>query len=288
MSFDRRFEVEERDLTYRESGGALLARLYQPHGAGPFPAAVDVHGGGWNAGDRFQNAPIDAALAARGIVILALDFRMPPEAGYPAAVADVNYGIRWLKKHAVEFSSRPELVGGIGTSSGGQTLLLAALKPTDPRYAALPLDHADDAELAFVVACWPVSDPLARYHQAQRNGDDQQLRNHDAYWGSEVAMAEGNPQLILERAESVRTPPLLIVQGTADTSVTPDMADRFAAAYRTAGGEVRLEKFPGQPHSFIKRNPTTSDPAQALELMGTFILETTARQAAHMSSTSGT
>ena len=86
--------------------------------------------------DRFSNAALDKALAASGVVVLALDFRMPPDGRYPDSAADVNYGIRWLKAHADELHTRPELVGGIATSSGAQTLLVNALQPHDPRYTA--------------------------------------------------------------------------------------------------------------------------------------------------------
>lgn len=161
--------VEQRDVEYLRDGSApLLARLYQPEGAGPFPALVDVHGGAWTSGDRFSNVAIDAFLAAAGVVVLALDFRMLPEAQYPAAVADVNYGIRWLKAHAAEFNTRPDLVGGIASSSGAQTLLLDALLPHEPRYAAIALADVQvyDATLNYVVACWPIANPLARYRMA--------------------------------------------------------------------------------------------------------------------------
>lgn len=121
------------------NGGApLLARLYQPQGAGPFPALVEVHGGAWASGDRLNNAPLDEALAKSGIVVLAIDFRVPPAHRYPASIADVNYATRWLKAHATEFNSRRNLVGGLGTSSGAHQLLLSALKPADPRYAGPP------------------------------------------------------------------------------------------------------------------------------------------------------
>ena len=66
-------EVEASDLEYRrEPSGPLLARLYRPRGAGPFPALLDVHGGAWTSGDRLNNAPLDAALAGSGIVVLAI------------------------------------------------------------------------------------------------------------------------------------------------------------------------------------------------------------------------
>ena len=161
--------------------------------------------------DRFSNAPLDKALAASGVVVLALDFRMPPDGRYPDSAADVNYGIRWLKAHAAEFHTRPELVGGIATSSGAQTLLVNALQPDDPRYTAIPLPNAPkiDAKLAFVAACWPIADPLARYHMAKAKGNDKLVAAHDAYWPNEDAMAEGNPQRMLERGDAlVPLPPL--------------------------------------------------------------------------------
>src|SRR6266478_7866065 len=148
-----RFEIEVRDLAYQhEAGAPLLARLYRPIGAGPFPALIDVHGGAWASGDRLNNAPLDEALAKSGIVVLAIDFRMPPQHRYPASIADVNLATRWLKAHAGEFGSRRDLVGGLGTSSGGHQLLLSMLKPTDPRYADLPFAEApgEDATLPYV------------------------------------------------------------------------------------------------------------------------------------------
>ena len=125
------------DIEYQKVGGEpLLAKLYRPHGAGPFPAVVGVHGGAWTSGDRNNNQAIDSALAAAGVVVLALDFRLAPEAPYPASVADVNFGTRWLKANAAKFGSRPDWVGAVASSSGGHQALLSALKPHDSRYAA--------------------------------------------------------------------------------------------------------------------------------------------------------
>ena len=280
VAIPARFEVETRDIEYRRADGApLLARLYRPKGAGnstgPFPAVVDVHGGAWASGDRLNNAPLDEALAKSGIVVLAIDFRMPPAHRYPASIADIHFAIRWLKAHAGEFASRRELVGGLGTSSGAHQLLLSALQPDDPRYAALPLPEsaAEDARLPYLALCWPISDPLARYRMVKEKGNTRLVESHDAYWASEAEMAEGNPQLILERGEAaLPLSPAIVVQGTGDDNVTPDMADRFAAAYRGRGGRLDLYKFDGQPHTFIVRDPASEASRRATELVRDFIL----------------
>jgi acetyl esterase/lipase len=270
-----KFEIEVRDLEYvRHTGAPLLARLYRPVGTGPFPAVVDVHGGAWAMGDRLNNAPLDEALAKSGIVVLAIDFRMPPEHRYPASIADINLATRWLKTHAGEFGSRRDLVGGLGTSSGAHQLLLSALKPQDPRYGALPLAEApgEVATLPYLVLCWPISDPLARYRMVREKSNTRLVEAHDAYWRSEDEMAEGNPQLILERGEAGTLPPAIVVQGTADDNVTPDMADRFAAAWQARGGRLELHKFDGQPHTFIPREPASDASRRATELLCNFVL----------------
>jgi acetyl esterase/lipase len=269
-------EIEMRDLEYRRAeDGPLLARLYQPKGKGPFPALVEVHGGAWAAGDRLNNAPLDEALAKSGIVVLAIDFRMPPKHRYPASIADIHYATRWLKAHAAEFGSRGDLVGGLATSSGAHQLLLSALKPNDPRYAALPLAEApgEDASLPYLVLCWPISDPLARYRMVKEKGRTPLIQSHDAYWASEAEMAEGSPQRIVEAGEAARLPPAILLQGTGDDNVTPDMADRFVAAWRARGGSIELHKFAGQPHTFVMRDPTSADSLRATELARDFVLQ---------------
>jgi acetyl esterase len=274
VAIEARCEVETRDVEYRRHEGApLLARLYQPKGTGPFPAVVEVHGGAWASGDRLNNAPLGEALAKSGIVVLAIDFRMPPAHRYPASIADINFATRWLKAHAHEFGSRRELVGGLGTSSGAHQLLLSALRPDDPRYAALPL-AGEDACLPYLVLCWPISDPLARYRMVKEKGNTRLVEAHDAYWASEAEMEEGNPQLILDRGQAATPlPPAIVVQGLADDNVTPDMADRFAAAYRDRGGSLELHKFEGQPHTFIPRDPGSDASREATEKLRDFVLK---------------
>jgi acetyl esterase len=84
-------------------------------------------------------------------------------------------------------------------------------------------------------------------------------------------MAEGSPQLILERGEPVETPPALIMQGTADDNLTPEMAANFAAAYTRAGGSIIFHQFEGQPHAFIARDPVAPDAVRALGVITEFI-----------------
>src|ERR1700731_865432 len=81
-----------------------------------------------------------------------------------------------------------------------------------------------------------------RYRAVIERGNDRLVEAHYQFWPSEEAMSEGSPQLILERGETVDKPPALIMQGTADDNLTPDMAADFAAAYTKAGAPIAYHK----------------------------------------------
>ncbi len=268
------YEFLVKDIVYQRSGGKdRLARLYQPAGTGPFPAVLQVHGGAWNDKNRTdgQNASLD--LAEAGIVVLAIDFRNAGEAPYPASLQDINYGIRWLKAHAGEFGSSASQVGAYGTSSGGHQALLAAIRPDDPRYRALPLADAPDmdAKLAFVVSGWGVLFPLERYKLAKAKGDADLAKDHDKFFGSEATQIEATPALILERGEKVFLPPALVFQGTKDQWTTVELAERFAADYRNAGGSIDLLLLDGARHTFLNEHPFDPNSKKALKTMIAFV-----------------
>ncbi len=268
------YDVEVEDIEYANVEGVpLLARIYRPKGEGPFPAAVEVHGGAWTLNDRFTNVDIDRPLAASGAVVCAIDFRMPPQTMYPGTVADVNLAMRWFKANAVGFGTSADRVGLIGTSSGGHLALLNAMRPTDPRYAAHKLADAPDvdASAVFIALCWPVSDPYARYKMVQGNGNQRLVDAHDAFWPDLAAMDEGSPHRILGRGEAVALPPALLLQGTQDDNLGPDMSNLFAEAWRKAGGSLKLEVFDGAPHAFIARDPAAPRAKRAVQAIIDFV-----------------
>ena len=273
MSVDALADINVEDIEYlRHPSGPLLARIYRPKEGRPRAALVSLHGGRWTRETRLTNAVIDEALARDGALVMALDIRMPPVARYPDCLADINYAIRWLKVYA-RMLGAPDRVGGIGTSSGGHQMTLSALRPRDTRYAAIHGPERIDASLAFLIAGWPVLDPLARYKMAKAQGNEEMLSAHRAYWPDEAAQAEGNPQMILDRGEPVELPPALVIQGTADVVLPTDMADKFVAAYRKAGGSIDLRKFDGQPHTFITKEPAAPASLEAIAVIKAFVRE---------------
>ncbi|MBV8615285.1 MAG: alpha/beta hydrolase [Acetobacteraceae bacterium] len=244
-----------RDQPYRET---LQARLFTPEGTGPFPAVIDIHGGAWCGGDLNDGQSRNEALAGAGFFVAAINFRHGAD-GYPTSLADINYATRWVKAHAGELRVRPDRVGLSGNSSGGHLAILAAMRPRDPRYAAIPLRGGPaDASVEAVAMLWPVINPLSRYRHALRARDSANPpawvgdipERHERYWRDEAAMAEGNPMLALERGEAVALPPALWVQGRPDDAphdyrdpespFPGNEPDRFVANYRRAGGSIEL------------------------------------------------
>jgi acetyl esterase/lipase len=262
------YEIDVEDVEYLRHGDTpLLARLFKPRGAGPFPAVVELHGGAWCLGDRLQDTTINEQLARSGILVAALDFRVPPAASYPGSAMDINYGIRWLKTQATALGSRPEMVCSFGISSGGHLAMLLGMRPRDSRYSALPLrggDSTADARVRGVIMGAPVIDPLGRYRYAKQLKEsgksypefvDLVLPLHDKYWQNEDAMAEGSPLRALERGERGELPPVLYIQDTRDIVHPRPQLERFVELYRKAGGQVDLELSEGASDAFSPRNP---------------------------------
>ena len=257
------YEVRLFDVEYQPG---LNARIYQPEGTGPFPAMLFVYGGAWNFGTRTDEEEFNRGISSSGIAIVAPDYRLAPDHPYPAQVEDVNYGMRWLKAHASDLNTVPQSIGGLGSSSGGHTLMLTAMRPEDPAYTAIisPEAEGHDAKFAYTVATWPVLDSYARYQYAKSSGIELLATATENYFLNEDAMHGGSPQGILDRGESTELPPLLIIQGTADLNIPMSIPERFVRSYRSAGGSVELEIFPDMPHAFTEEPGEATDRALGL------------------------
>ena len=268
-----KFELKVSEVEFRRTPGGrtLMARIYQPQGAGPFPTLLDLHGGAWNNKDRFANEPMDRAVAASGILVVAVDLTLAPEAPYPASVQDANYGIRWLKSKAAGWNGDPANLGVLGSSTGGHVAELLGMRPRDARYNAIALPAAPnvDATVAYVATRSPISDPYARYQQAEKMKRDGMIKNNKIYFNPWETIYEGNPQQMLERREAVTLAPLLVMQGALDDNVLPAVQEKFAATYRAAGGDCSLTVFEGCEHEWIAKPGPQTD--RAHEMVKAFI-----------------
>lgn len=264
------YEVEERDVPFGRPGGKeLLARIYRPKGdaTAPLAALVDVHGGAWNRNDRTSGAVHGRALAASGLVIVSLDFRQGPEHRHPAASEDIAAGVRWVRAQARELGIDTRRIGMLGGSSGGQLALLHGITAT-----------GDDA-VAYVLALFPVTDPLARYRYVltrehepvPESGFDAKrlIASHCAYFADETAMADASVTRIVESGAARALPPVFVAQPELDDNVPAAITEAFVRAFKAAGGSLEHTRFPGARHGFTgKASPDTD---KCLALMRDFI-----------------
>lgn len=265
-------EIKVWDVEFRKTPARqLMARVYQPQGPGPFPTLLDLHGGAWNDKDRFANVPMDENLARSGMLVVAVDLTLAPEAPYPASVQDANYAVRWLKHKAKKWNGAPENLGVLGSSTGGHLAELLAMRPRDARYNAIALSDAPsvDASIAYVIARSPISDPFTRFKQAEKMKRDEMMNKTKRWFVPWETIHEANPQEILERGERVTLPPIFILQGALDDNVIPPIQQKFAETYKKAGGECDLEIFEGCGHMWVADSGPQTD--RAHEMIRAFI-----------------
>jgi len=190
---------------------------------------------------------------------------LAPEAPYPASVQDANYGVRWLKWKAPSLNGDASKVGVYGSSSGGHMAELLAMRPRDARYNAIPLPQAPnvDAKVAYIAMRSPISNPFARFQNAEKLKRDAMMKNHTAYFQPWDTIHESNPQEILERHEAVDLVPMLIMQGALDDNMLPAIQEKFAAAYKAAGGDCQYQLFENCEHEWVAQEGPQTDRARA-------------------------
>ena len=268
-----KFGIKVTEVEYRrtKAGRPLMARIYEPAGAGPFPTILDLHGGAWNAKDRKAEEPMDRAIAESGVLVVAVDLTLAPESPYPACVQDANFAVRWLKTKAASWNGNPAKIGVYGSSSGGHVAELLAMRPRDSRYNAIPFleEPRAEASVAYVAMRSPISNTFARYQNAEKLKRSAMVKNNTTFFVPWETIHESNPQEILDRHETITKVPFLIMQVAIDDNVLPAVQERFAQSYRDAGGDIQYELFEGCEHEWVAQPGPQTD--RAREMVKSFI-----------------
>jgi len=198
--------VSEVEMRRNSAGRMLKARIYQPKGAGPFPAVLDLHGGAWNAKDRTAEEPMDRAIASSGVLVVAIDMTLAKEAPYPACVQDANYGVRWL--------NRKRLHGMAIRQRSASTEVRAAVRSQNS-WACARTIHVTTPFHFRSSACRRHRglrrDAVARQRSARalRECGEAEARQHDEnhtlFFNPWTPSTKSNPQEILDRHEESRS-----------------------------------------------------------------------------------
>jgi acetyl esterase/lipase len=248
-----------RDVVYAAPTGfrPLALDLFVP--PDPVVLCVYLHGGGWRLGSR-RIGPGAAArwtspsffeyVAAQGVAVASVDYRLSGEARFPAQRDDVAAAVAFLAERADEFGL-PDSLAVWGVSAGGQLAALQALAAGGPPVRAAvcwytPTDL--DALAADIVDAGGTPDRTATSREGLLVGGPLDERRDVVTAASPVhAVAAAGP-----------LPPFLFLHGDADTAVPPRQSDRLASALTAVGGAAHVELIPGATHMFPELDdPTT-------------------------------
>lgn len=116
-----------------------------------FPALLLIHGGAWRSGDRSMEMPMASSLASTGYVTATVEYRLSPEAGYPAAVIDLMNAVRWLRANAETLGIDPGKIGIYGCSSGGHLASLMGMTNGKKMYDTVGTNGALSSSVQAVV-----------------------------------------------------------------------------------------------------------------------------------------
>lgn len=205
--------------------------IYLPKKATPADrrkVVIFFYGGGWRSGARGNYRFVGAALAERGYIGVIPDYRVFPEARFPAFVEDGAAAVAWVRANIARYGGGPDRIYLMGHSAGAHIAMLLTL---DGRYLA-----AAGADPRAIKGTIGIAGPYAF--------DPRNYKNTKAIFAPANPPETARPASFASRSG----PPLLLLHGRGDKTVAPRNSAELAAAYRAAGGEVTLEYYPAIGH----------------------------------------
>lgn len=243
--------VESNVVYGMYSGLGLLLDVHhpaQPNGFG----VVFISGSGWQADQGYGATPLKSQqialwgppLLAAGYTVFALNHRAAPRFHYPAAIDDVQRAIRFVRHNAAGYGIDPAHLGGVGGSSGGHLLGLAAMLATPGDATAADPVERESAALQAVVLRAPLLD-LRNVGTVEGNAYITSFMEAPPSNGSAAAAyAAASPITHV----SATSPPVLLLHGDADTLVPMAQSEGMERALRAAGVPVQLVRISGGIH----------------------------------------
>lgn len=254
------------DECFGGRGGPVGLRHYRPARSlvGAQPAILFYHGGGWVIGDLDTHDSICRHLvAATGLQLIAVDYRLAPEHRFPAAVEDSIDAHAILIDRAAEWGIDPQRIVLMGDSAGGGLSLVVALHARD---MCLPLPVAQ-------ALFYPVTDLRGRTESYARVRDVPITARTMAWFAGHYLQ---HP----EQAGDWRTSPLL---ATTLASLPPtfiaicgedplyDEGKALAARLYRGGNIVELRDLPGQLHGYLTLGRKLAEAERSIAAASAFV-----------------
>jgi acetyl esterase len=242
-------KVEDVDIPAR--GGPVRTRIYRPGGA-PKGIVIFLHGGGWVLGAIEDFDTYARSLAElSGCAVVLPDYRLAPEAPFPAGLEDCEDVLRWVAAHRGTLAGPASPLVIAGDSAGGNLATVVARR------------MRDEAPLALQVLYYPVTGCDFTTRSYRRHGEGLPLKRRDMEWffglyAPAESWASEDISPIASRDLS-GLPPAIIV--TAEYDVLADEGAAYADRLRAAGTPVTARVAQGLTHGFIRLH-NLCDPAR--------------------------
>ena len=238
----------QADIEYAKVGElSLKLDLHRPQTENP-ALIVYVHGGGWRAGSK-QDVPI-GKLLDKGFAIASVDYRLSPQAAFPAQVHDIKAAIRFLRANAGVFHINTSKIAIIGSSAGGHLAALVGVTNGNKELKGKVGEHLDQSsDVQVIVSYYGASNLETILSQSTPKGLEYRIPALKLLLGDtpdkkpELAKL-ASPVAHLDRKD----PPLLLIHGDADPQMPPQQSQELAKAYEALGLPVTLIVMPGSKH----------------------------------------
>ena len=238
-------------ISYADAGKRNLLDIYHPQQQreGGFPVLLQVHGGGWMIGEKEQQAkPLMFHLAQRGWLCVAINYRLSPNAAFPAHIVDVKKSIAWIRENIREYGGNPDFIAITGGSAGGHLSSLAALTPNYAPYQ--PQFEDADTSIQAAVPFYGVYDFLDRFEIRPEMSMEKMLADKVMQCSADEdpeLWDKGSPLSNVHKD----APPMFVIHGTHDSLVWVEEARTFVSAMQKESGQaVVYGELPGAQHAF--------------------------------------
>ncbi len=242
--------------------GDIPIRVYRPAGAGLFPVLVFFHGGGWVIGDlESHDRPCRSLTNLSGCCVVSVDYRLAPEARYPAAADDCYAATQWVADNAGVLHVDASRIAVGGVSAGGN---LAAVVSQVARDKGRP-------EIKAQVLINPVTDFNFETASYKENGAGFDLSEDAMRWFWDCYLESpdegGQPYASPLQAENLAgLPRALVITGEYDP--LRDEGEAYGERLRAAGVPTTVTRYQGVVHGFVGHAPIVPEGRQALEQIG--------------------
>ena len=243
-----------KNIAYASYGKRQLRLdLFRPRGSVLVPGVILLHGGGWRSGDRSLQIPLAQHLAGRGYAAAVIEYRLSPEAHYPAAVHDAKAAIRWMRAHASEYAIDSTRIAVSGCSAGGHLAALVGTTNDDPRFEGTcnNLGHSSSVQAIIDV------DGILDFRDPAESGKDTipgKLSAGAAWFG---ATYKERPELWIEASAlfhvSKSTPPIIFINSSLRRFHAG--RDEMVEKLKTYSIYYEIHTIPDTPHPFWLFHP---------------------------------